>query len=407
MLLKLAWRNIWRNRRRTYITAASVLFAVVLAAFMQAIQKGAWDQMVQNVVNFYYGYAQIHSSGYWEEQSLEKAFPESERWSKLPEQFEGLLGVVPRIESFALASAGNLTRGVLLIGTDPAREDAMTRLSERLTGGAYLQPDDAGALVAEGVAAFLKLGVGDTIVLISQGYHGVNAAGKYPIRGIVKFGSPELNKRMVFLPLRPAQQFYGAEGLLTSLALHVADKDAVPHLVRKLRRFLGPEFEVLDWQEMMPELVEAREIDTAGNYVVMFILYLIIAFGIFGTILMMTKEREYEFGILLAIGMHRRQLGFVVWLEILLLGFLGVLAGLLLALPLIYHFHVNPLDFTQMSDQMADAYEKFGFEPIFPAAFEWLVFGTQMTVVFLITSVLAFYPLLKIRTLQPVEAMRR
>jgi ABC-type lipoprotein release transport system permease subunit len=179
-MIKLAWRNIWRNRRRTLITAASILFAVMLSTFMMALQKGAWDKMVDNVVNFYYGYAQVHSDGYWEDQSIDKAFPLQEDLIQLGAELDELEQVVPRLESFALASSGNQTSGVLVVGTDPAAEASMTQLQDRLVDGEYFKNGEAATIIGAGVGERLKLDVGDTLVLISQGYHGVNAAGKYP-----------------------------------------------------------------------------------------------------------------------------------------------------------------------------------------------------------------------------------
>lgn len=406
-LFKIAWRNIWRNRRRTLITSASILFAVLMATFMNSIQKGAWDKMIDNVVNFYFGYAQVHENGYWDEQSIDKAFPLEDSLRELPAQIPELQRLVPRLESFALASYGASTMGVLVVGTDPATENGMTALEERLVDGRYLEGDRPEVLIAEGVGKNLKLTVGDTLVLISQGYHGVNAAGKYPIVGIVRFGSPELNKQMAYLPLPVAQQFYGANGLVTSLALQIADQDAVNEVVKATKERIGDEeYEVMKWQEMLPDLVQAKEVDTAGNYIILLILYVIIAFGIFGTILMMTKEREYEFGVLVAIGMNRWKLGLTVWLEIAMLGLIGAFAGIAASFPLVLYFHLHPLDFTEMSQEMADVYEKFGFEPIFPAAFEWDLFLNQALIVLLITTVLAFYPAFKIYRLQAVKAMR-
>ncbi len=400
-ITKLAWRNIWRNHRRTYITMASIFFAVLFSAFMVAFQKGGWDRMIDNVVNYYFGYVQVHQKGYWSEQSIDKAFA-------IPPALEEMqIAYVPRIESFSLASAGNATSGVMVTGTDPVAEDSLSKLSERLLSGNYFSGNEPAALIAEGIAKNLKLGVNDTIVLISQGYHGVNAAGKYPIAGIVKFPSPDLNKRMVYLPLETAQQFYGAEGLVTTLALDLDDKNAAPKAVKALQSKLpAEEYEVMDWKELVPDLLEAREADAAGAYVMLFVLYLIISFGIYGTILMMAKEREYEFGVLVSIGMNRLKLGLTIWLEIIILGILGSIAGILGAIPLVYYFHVNPLNFDSFGEDMGDIYEKWGFDPIFPTAFEFPVFYNQALIVFLITSVLALYPLIKIYRLQPVKAMR-
>lgn len=404
MILKLAWRNIWRNRRRTFITMGSILFAVLFASFMESIQKGAWNNMINNVVNYYFGYAQIHEKGYWDEQSIDKAFELNDTLSHLNQSVPAVSAVLPRLESFALASSGEQTMGVLLVGIDPIRENEMTKLQERLSKGAYLTGDDQAVLIADGIAENLQLELGDTLVLISQGYHGINAAGKYPVKGFVHFGSPDLNKQMVYLPIREAQWFYGAEDRVTSLALKIDDQDEIRPAVNAIKAQLPADsYEVMDWQELLPDLVQAKELDSAGNYIVYFILYMIIAFGILGTILMMTKEREYEFGILISIGMRRMKLGLIVWTEILFLGILGALAGILASIPVVGYFHRNPLRF---SGEYASSMEKFGFEPIFPAEFNVEIFAMQAVIVILITSLLALYPFWKLRRLKPVEAMR-
>ncbi len=404
MIFKLAWRNIWRNRRRTYITIASIVFAVLFSALLESLQKGAWENMIGNVVNYYYGYVQIHKDGYWNDQSIDKAFALSDSLERKIERIPDVKNILPRIESFALASTGNNTHGALVVGIEPAVENRMTDLENRVEQGAYLDKDDQAALVAVGLAENLNLGVGDTIVLVSQGYHGVNAAGKYAIKGLVKFGSPELNKQMVYLPLPEAQWFYGATGLLTSVALHIEDSDDVPDVMNELKSSIDLEtYEVMDWKEMLPDLLQAKALDSAGNYVVYFILYLIIAFGIFGTILMMTKEREYEFGVLVSIGMRRLALSVTVWVEVIILGIMGSIMGIMLSIPVVGYFHTNPIRF---SGEFATALQKYGFEPIFPASFDPWVFIIQAVIVFLLTTVLAIYPLFKIGNLQPVEAMR-
>ncbi len=403
MLFKLAWRNIWRNKRRTYITAASILFAVLFATFMEALQDGAWKNMINNVVNYYYSYAQIHRNGYWDEQSIDKAFHVSDSLNSLLENLPNVKNTVPRIESFALASTGNKTKGVMVVGVEPATENSLTSLADRLVSGQYFkQPEEV--LIAEGISDYLDLKVGDTLVLISQGYHGVNAAGKFPVGGIVHLGAPQLNQQMVYLPLPAAQWFYGAEDLVTSLALKIESPRNIDRTVKALKNNLSQEdYEVMKWQEMLPDLVQAKALDDAGNYIVYFILYMIIAFGIFGTILMMTKERAYEFGILTAIGMRRAKLAAVIWIEIIMLGLLGTIAGILASIPVVAYFKKNPIRF---QGEYAGLLEKFGFEPIFPAAFEFGIFFSQAVVVFLITAILALYPVWKIQYLQPVEAMR-
>lgn len=322
MVLKLAWRNIWRNKRRTLITAAAVAFAVFLASVMVSFQKGVWDKVVDNTVNLYFGFAQVHGEGYWDDQILDNAIEYNGELKALEQDIPNISGVIPRIESFALASQKNLTTGVLVIGIDPELEDQMTGVKSRLIDGNYLDYDDEATFVAEGVAEKLGLKLGDTLVLISQGYHGVNAAAKFPIKGIFKFALPDLNKRLVYLPLKAAQKFYGAEKLITSVVLKIEERDQVPGVLKAVNAKLDTEkYEVKDWEQMMPELLEARALDEGGGLLILGILYFIITFAIFGTILMMIKEREYEFGVLVAVGMGRWKLFSVIWWETVFLGF--------------------------------------------------------------------------------------
>ena len=163
---------------------------------------------------------------------------------------------------------------------------------------------------------------------------------------------------MVYMPLKEAQWFFGAEDLITSVALKLDNKEDIPNTLAAVTEQIGlDEFEVMDWKEMMPELVQAMEMDTSGNFIVYFILYTIISFGIFGTILMMMNERQFELGIMVAVGMQKLRLAISIWLEVIIIGLLGAFCGILLAAPIAFYFHENPIRI----EGLVDVYEKFGF----------------------------------------------
>lgn len=183
-ILQLAWKNLWRNRNRTAITMASIFFAVVLSVLTSSIKTGIFDNLIKNVVSFYSGYIQIHKQGYWDEQILDNSFENSATLEKKLLNDPRITGITPRLESFALASAGNITKGCLVVGIDPQKEDRITQLSTKLVAGKYLQSGDNTVLVAEGLLKRLQLNLHDTLVLIGQGYHGATAAGKYVISGV-------------------------------------------------------------------------------------------------------------------------------------------------------------------------------------------------------------------------------
>ena len=402
-IVKLAARNIWRNKRRTLITAASILFAVFFSVAISSIQKGTWDHMIDSIVHYHFGYGQIHKAGYWDDKTIDNVFDPGIVLSKA-NSFDGVTQMVPRIENFALASSGPYTKGALIVGIDPAAEKQLTQLDERVSAGDYLSGgDDQGALVAEGMAKYLKLAEGDTLILISQGYHGINSAGKFPVRGLVHFGTPELNKQMIYIGLEKAKWFYGTEDQVTTVVVDTDEPGNLKQTIAGIRKDLGENYEAMDYEEMLPDLIQAKEVDTAGSQIILVILYIIIGFGIFGTILMMLKEREYEFGILKAIGMRSRQLNFMLWLETMLLGFIGCIAGILVSLPVVYYFYRNPIE---LKDEMATAYEKFGVEPLLPASLAPSIFISQALVIFFMITILAIYPMFKIKKLKPVEAMR-
>ncbi|HFA51818.1 MAG TPA: ABC transporter permease [Bacteroidetes bacterium] len=400
MFLKLAWRNLWRNKRRTAISISAVLFAVLFASTIQSFQKGTWDHMVDNVVRYYLGYAQIHQKGFWDEQTLDNSFDPKD----VPASLYKTVDMSPRLESFALASSGEITRGILVVGIDPQKETAMTGLKNHITKGEYISENDHSVVIAEGLAKLLKLTVGDTLILVSQGYQGQNAAGAYPIKSIAKFGAPDLNKQLVFMPLSLARDFYGTGERLTSLAVNLPGRAELPAALATIKSQLPEgEFEVMDYKKLMPELVEAQELDTAGAMLILWVLYLLIAFGLFGTILMMTRERTYEFGVLTAIGTKKKTLAGMLWAEGMMIGIAGAILGILLSIPVVYYLNINPI---QLSGDMATAYEKYGMEPVMKATFEGWIFLRQAVIVFIISSILTTYPLWYIWKLEPVSAMR-
>ncbi|MBR06734.1 MAG: transporter [Rickettsiales bacterium] len=404
MYLKLAWRNIWRNKRRSLITIGSITFAVLLACSMRSMQLGSYDRMIETAVRFYTGYIQVHENGYWEDQTIDNSFQIDNDLIATVSEVAGVEQVVPRVESFALASFGQKTKGGLVVGIDPDREDDLTQYREKIVSGQDLLADDAAAMISEGLAEYLNIQVGDTLVLISQGFHGANAAGIYPVKAIMKFPSPAQNDGTIFIPLKEAQWFYALEDRLTSLALVIDEAKHTDRIVSDISsRIDTDQLEVLGWRELMPDLVQSIEIDSISGQIMVWILYAVIGFGMFGTFLMMTAERMYEFGVMMSIGMKRLVMQFTVFLEMLMMTSIGVIAGIGISLPFLIYSYYHPIYFTGDS---AEAIEKFGVEAAYFFSLEPSLFYNQAWVIFIMALILGFYPLYVIRKLKPVKAMR-
>lgn len=404
-LSKLAWRNLWRNRRRTLITLASVLMAVILAIAIRSFQKGVYGNMIGNAVSFSTGYIQIHAKGYWDDQSINNSFEATGRVQKAINNTAGISISVPRLESFALASSGQHTKGVEVMGIDPGQEQKMNGLGKKIVQGQYLSGGEGqGILVGDGLAKYLHLQLGDTLILLGQGYHGTTAAGQYRIQGIFHYPLDQMNNMLVYLSLPDARSLMIAPNRLTSISLMLKSPNDIDKVSASLQHSLDSNWEVMQWPVMNKTLLQEIEGDNAGGLIMLGILYLVVAFGVFGTILMMTLERKKEFAVMIAIGMHRAKLISVVILETIFIGLLGILAGAVLVFPLVLYLHLNPI---RLSGAAAQTYQQFGIEPVLPTSVDPHIFLYQGITVLCIALISALYPLWYINKFKLAETLKQ
>ncbi len=463
-----AWRNLWRNRRRSVITAASIFFAVLFALVMRSLQLGTYDYMFKNMIESYTGYIQVQQPDFWEDKVVDNALALGPALDSTLRADPNVEEIIPRFESFALASSGSKTKGVMVMGIDPEKESLLSdvrsklvryRLTEtaisqlkkedlppsvaknmELFSGSsyssdgrlqvelgiddrdssrimpmfrkfagvqngYIEPGGQGVLVGDRLSQYLGLGRGDTLVLLGQGYHGTTAAGEYRVEGIVHLPAPEIDSRIIYLPVSVCQELFHAPGLLTSAVLHIKDNDdkSIRETMGRLEKKLGSDVRVLGWREMNETIVNQMDADNKSGMIMIGILYLVIAFGVFGTVLMMTAERKREFGVVISIGMQKIRMSMVMVYEMLFIGLIGILSGVAVATPIIIYGYYHPIHF---SAKMAKMWEDYGFEPVM--AFKWIdnYFIWQSLVVAIIVLVAIIYPVRKIMKLQEVNALR-
>ena len=404
MLLKLAWLNIWRNKRRTIITATSVFFAVLLAIVFRSLTDGVYDNMIHNVVSFSSGYLQVHQKGYWEEQSIDNTFAEDEQlYHELLENPE-VTHIMPRLQTFALASYSNKTKGVLVLGIDPVKEKEVNNLHDKIIAGKYLESrNDNAVVLGEGLASQLKLKVNDTLVLLGQGYHASSAAAKFRVKGLIKLGAIELNNSVVYMPLQQSQSMHGAYNRITSVSVMLTKASDLKKIKHSLQTAINSDaYEVMSWKEMMPEMDQFIEADSTGHYIIIGILYFIISFGLFGTLLMMIFERKHELGILIAIGMKKRLLALMLLLESIMISLLGCFMGILGGIFIVKWFTMHPVHFT---GELKEVYEDYGIESIIYFSSQEKIFITQTLIVLILATLIALYPGYKVMRLKPVEAI--
>jgi ABC-type lipoprotein release transport system permease subunit len=383
---------------------AAVFFAVILSIVTGSLQDGVFDNLIKNLVSYYSGYIQVHKKGYWDERILENTFEGNPTLEKIMLARENVAGIAPRLESFALASSDVLTKGCMVVGVMPQKENEITNLESRLVEGEFIIEKDVDVLVSRGLADRLKVQLHDTIVVIGQGYHGATAAGKYHIKGILKFGSPDLNNQTLFLSLSQAQELFGADRMLTSYVLSIRKPSQLDATAVDMRSRIDGSLEVMTWEEMMPDVIQHIRTDKGSMMIITGVLYLLICFGILGTLLMMMVERKYEMGMLVAIGMKKARLMQLLLIESLLTVSIGCIMGILTSIPIVYYLKRYPIRFT---GEYAKTYEEFGFEAIFPASTNPEIFVTQGLVVLSLSILLSLYPMVKVARLDPVKAMKK
>lgn len=404
MLLNLAWLNIWRNKRRTIITATSVFFAVLLAIVFRSLTDGIYDNMIHNVVSYSTGYLQIHQKGYWDEQSIDNTFEEDENLYKQLLKNPDVKNLIPRLQTFALASYFDKTKGVLILGIDPDKEKAVNRLHEKIIEGEFIKDlNEDAVILGEGLASQLKLGINDTLVLLGQGYHASSAAAKYRVKGLVKLGAIDLNNSGVYIPLKQAQYMYGAANRLSSVSI-IPDKTSdLQSQKRSLQEAIDSDkYDVMTWKEMMSEMDQFIEADKTGHLIIIGVLYFIISFGLFGTLLMMLFERKHELGILIAIGMKKHLLALMLLLESVMISLIGCVAGIIGGILVVKWFTLNPI---RLTGEIEEVYEDYGIESIIYFSSEERIFIVQTLIVLVLSILLAFYPGYKVMKLKPVEAI--
>ncbi len=403
MYFVLAWRNVWRNRNRTLITTASILFAVILVLFMRSMQLGTYGHIIGNTLRLSTGYMQVQARGFWEKRSVDNTFVPSDSLRQSIASVKHVTMAVPRFEGYALASSGMQSRGVSVQGINPDLENRMSGLSRHVKKGAYLTDESHGLLIGSKLARTLSVSMGDTLVLIGQGFHGMSATGSYPVAGIVDLPVPEIDSRVVFMPLRAAQELFAAENRLTALAVMIDEPQNMQAVKDRIARSLPAGLAVLDWQEMMPELVQSIELDNSGGLIMLGILYMVIAFGVFGTAMTMAAERRREFAILVSVGMKRWKMSVVVLLETVLIGLIGSVLGATASIPLLSYFHFHPIRF---SGQAAQAMLQYGFEPVLAFRISADIFLHQAMVVLVISLVSTLYPIWSVGRFKIVNALR-
>ena len=401
----LAWRNLWRHRRRTWLTMGAMVFSNVILVFMISLQLGMYDLMVNNTLAVYSGHAQLQAPGYNDEPRMRTTIDNIVPLALDLRQFLASDTVGARAQGFALASSESRSFGIQVVGVEPAYEPLISSLPGLVARGRYLDNFEAAEIVIGSILARnLQIDLGDELTLLGSGLDGSFAAGIVTVVGIFESGMSELDRSLAQLPLGYFQDTFtmGAAGHMVTL--RAATLDRADEMVQRVKeRYRGrDDLSILNWDALQPGLKQAIQADMSSALFMYSVLVVLVAFSVLNTQLMSVLERTREFGIAMALGLKPLRLGGLVMLETMMMAALGLVLGVLFGAALtLWVGHVG-FAYPGM-EEMAD---KFNLPARFYPQISAVSLLAGPTVVFICSVMAALIPALRLRRMQPVAAMR-
>ncbi|MEA3471454.1 MAG: FtsX-like permease family protein [Thermodesulfobacteriota bacterium] len=405
--IKMAWRNIWRNPRRSILTIIAIIFATMLLVSMLSWQFGSYDTMINTTVKIHTGHVQVQAKGYRDKMDIRLVVPNPKAVDDVIEDIPEVEAYTSRATAFTLVSSSDRTYGVILTGIDPERESKVSTLKKLVRRGKYLAQEDTNmALVGELLAKNLKVDIGDDLVVLGQGRDGSVAASVLKVKGIFSSGEDKFDRNSVQMPLGYFQDVFSMRGAVHEVVVLGRSLEDV----KKIKKELGTrvrnidsdgDLVILDWMELMPGIVQSIQMDLSSGLIMYIILIVVVAFSILNTFLMAIFERTREFGVLMAIGMTPGRLMKSLFLESVTITLIGIILGIIFGSMVTWYFQVHGILISGASELLS----QYGLPERMYPQLSALSVSVGAGIVLIITILTAFYPVLKVRRLRPVEAM--
>ncbi len=404
MIIYLSWRNVWRNRRRSFLTFLTIMAGCTLIIFMRSFQNGSYSQMIEDSIAPQIGHIQIHEKGFWKNRTLEYAFRDNGLLHKI-RGMKNVKAAAPRISAGGLIIFRDSSAGSEILAIEPEEEKNITTIHKYiLPGGRFLRDGDTRSIVlGHTLAKILRVKAGDSVSIVSQGFDGSIAAEGFNVAGIFKCPNIEYNRSLALIPFAEGVRTFSMEGYISSIVVRADDIDPVAEIRSGIKQIAGPELEVMSWDELMPEIMQFIAMDRASTHFYVLMLYLIVAFGILNTIQMSVFERIRELGIMLSIGTSRERVFAMIITESFIISVIGIAAGLAGGALVSLYFSVYPMDFTGYQQEM----ELYGMSTLlYYAKMKPYDFYVTSAMTLLFSMVFTFFPARRASRLSPVRAIR-
>jgi ABC-type lipoprotein release transport system permease subunit len=402
MLLKLAWRNIWRNSRRSMIILLSVIVGLVAIVLYDSISIGMIRQMLDNQIGAHVSHIQIHKKGFSDNKIIQNYIPDPEKVESAVKNNPHIQHYCKRVITFGIVSSAISSSGVSLIGIDPEEEEQVTKIKKSIIEGGYLSGKKHEIVIGEKLAEKLEVGVGDKVVAMASALSGNIGSDMFRVVGIYRTFSSEFDKTHIYISLPNAREMLELENNVSEFAIIIDNLDQQQQVKSRLEDALNENYEVLTYKELLPLLVMQVDVYQESIFIFYAIIAVAMIFGIINTMLMSVFERIQEFGVLMAVGMKNRRLFWMILLEAFFLGALGTGIGFVFSYLLYLPLSNSGIDLSAFSDSLTS----FGAgTTIYPVLTVESIFSALLIIPF-IAVLGAVYPAFKAVRLEPMSAIR-
>lgn len=405
LFLKIAWKNVLRRPTRTAITVSAIGLGLAFFVLLWSLADGLYAQLINNSIGFQLGHLQINATGFRQEYNPKIALNESDKITDWLEKDKRIKNYSKRIETPAFLYSATGSMGILLTGINPSEEAKVTVISRTISAGDYLdERDERSILIGKYLAENLGVDLGEKLIVTVSAADGTLAQEAFRVKGIFNTGVENFDKSLVFITLASAQRILTLEKKVSTIAVVLKEGAKVEEVEQDLKNEFGNViYDIRSWKEIMPIIVQMIDLFNLILYLVLEIVFVVMAIGVSNTILMSVIERTREFGMLMAIGTSGSRIVKMVIFESIFIGIIGIIIGNAIGIILILAIGRIGIDLSLISSALRN-YPGL-MRMVYPViVIQHLIIPSLLLL--LVNVLVSLYPSVKAARLKPMEAIR-
>jgi putative ABC transport system permease protein len=403
-LINLAWRNIFRDTKRTLLSLVVIILAAVVMIFLLSLQVGSYATMKKNTLSVFDGFAQIQEPKYLDDPHLRYNIKDPDSVIKKVKAIDSSIITAKRSSTYTLLSFNNRSVGAYIVGVEPKSEKAFSTLPKSIKSGTYLsEKSSAEIFIGSSLAKNLGVKVGDKVTFLGSGLDGSIAADALKVCGIFESGVRKIDRELVEIHIERFDEDFSMNGSVNSIALVAPTLSSIDEKISQINTaIIKDDLVVQSWKKLEPGLAQAIKLDESSSVLWYASLIIIVIVLLLNTLLMSVLERTREFGTLLSLGMRSSSIGYMVWLELMLMLFIGLSVGILIGGSLTWYFSLYGIALPGTEG----VFSQWGLSDKVYTEFSLFTLFLAPAIIAISTLSAGIFPYLRIKKLNPIEAMR-